>query len=358
MSSAEQVQTHDLEKTPTNREQSPASTASKGSEASHEPLPKGQGDVDAYASTFNPGWRFYLAFVSLCVITLMVALDATSLSVAIPKITAALHGDAIEGFWSGTSYLLTSTVFQPVLGSFSDIFGRKPIIMLSLALFGVGAILAAVTHGSMTLMLVGRSVQGIGGGGVLVLTEIVVTDLVPLRFRGNYYSMIGAMWAIGSVTGPIIGGVFSEEVSWRWIFWINLPFLGIGVPLVLAFLILNFRSTSLAQQLRRIDWIGMVLFIGSTIGFLIPITWAGVMYPWSSWRTLVPLLVSAAGLIAFIVWEDRFAPDPLIRTSVIKNRSAAVTYFCAFIQGLILWCSLYCKSTESLELVDSLLIMT
>ncbi|KAK0267511.1 hypothetical protein LTR35_016241 [Friedmanniomyces endolithicus] len=117
----------------------------------------------------------------------MAALDATSLSVAIPRITTALHGSAIEGFWSGTSFLLTSTVFQPVFGSFSDIFGRKPLIYISLVCFGLGAVLAAVTQGSMTVMLVGRSIQGIGGGGVLVLTEIVVTDLVPLRFRGNYF---------------------------------------------------------------------------------------------------------------------------------------------------------------------------
>lgn len=197
--------------------------------------------------------------------------------------------------------------------------------------------MAAVSH-NMILILAGRSIQGIGGGGVLVLTEIVVTDLVPLRFRGNFFSMIGSMWAVGSVTGPIIGGVFSQEASWRWIFWINLPFIGIGAPLVVLFLKLHFKHTSLAQQLRRVDWIGMVLFIASTIGFLIPLTWGGIVYPWSSWRTLVPLLICAVGLVGFVVYEDRFAPDPLIRMSVIKTRTAAVTYFGDFIQGIILWC--------------------
>ena len=114
--------------------------------------------------------------------------------------------------------------------------------------------------------------------------------------------------------------------------------------MVILFLKLNFRVTTLAQQLRRVDYLGMVLFIGSMTGFLIPLTWGGVQFGWTSWRTLVPLLVSAAGLIAFVIWDDRFAPDPLIRTSVLKNRTAAVTYFGDFIQGLILWCSLYCKS--------------
>ncbi|KAK5735567.1 hypothetical protein LTR17_008100 [Elasticomyces elasticus] len=302
-----------------------------------------QGTVDnAHATTFTPGWRFYLAFISLLVITLMAALDATSLAVAIPRITSALHGTAIEGFWSATSFLLTSTVFQPVFGSFSDIFGRKSMILISLFCFGLGAILAAVAHGSMALMLVGRSVQGVGGGGVLVLTEIVITDLVPLRFRGQYFSLMGAMWAIGSVSGPLVGGAFSVGPKlWRWIFWINLPFLAIGTPLVIIFLNLKFKQTTIMQQLRRIDWVGAVLFIGSTTGFLIPLTWGGVMYSWSSWRTLVPLIISAAGLVAFVVWEEKYAADPLIRISIVKNRTVALTYAGDFLQGLLLWCNLY-----------------
>ena len=185
-----------LEKTPAKREDSPA--LSTPEDTSQREL-KGQGDVDAYASTFNPGWRFHLALVSLLVITLMAALDATSLSVAIPKITTVLHGTAIEGFWSGTSFLLTSTVFQPIFGSLSDIFGRKPMILIGLAFFLAGAVLAAVAH-SMTLLLIGRSIQGTGGGAILVLVEIVITDLVPLRFRGNYFSSVAAMWAIGMYT--------------------------------------------------------------------------------------------------------------------------------------------------------------
>jgi MFS family permease len=234
-----------------------------------------------------------------------------------------------------------AAVFQPVIGSFSDIFGRKPLVYLSLVFFLVGAILAAVTQNTMALLLVGRSIQGIGGGGVLVLTEIIVTDLVPLRFRGNYFSLIASMWAIGSVSGPLIGGAFSQNVTWRWIFWLNLPFIGVGAPMVVLFLKLKFRVTTLGQQLRRVDWIGMVLFIGSTTGILIPITWGGVNYPWDSWRTLVPLLVSAAGFAVFIIWGDRFAPDPLIRTRVMKSRTAAVTYLQDFIHGLVIWSSLY-----------------
>lgn len=292
---------------------------------------------------FEPGYRFFLAFGSLCVITLMAALDATSLSVALPQMAHALNGTAIEAFWAGTSFLLTSTVFQPVLASFSSIFGRKNLIYLSLIFFGVGAVVAAVAKANdgMAMLLIGRSIQGIGGGGIIVLTEIITTDMIPLRVRGNYQSFIGLMWAIGSVTGPIIGGVFAQEVSWRWIFWINLPFIGIGSVLIAAFLTLAPLSGDFYTKLRRVDWVGCVLFVGSTVGFLIPLTWGGVMYPWSHWRTLVPLLVSIAGLIAFIVWEERFATEPLIPFRVMKNRTAAANYLGTFLQGLILWCQLY-----------------
>jgi len=130
----------------------------------------------------------------------------------------SLGGTAIEAFWAGTSFLLTSTVFQPVLGNFSSIFGRKPIIYISLTIFGVGAIIAALAK-NFGVILAGRSIQGIGGGGVITLTEIIVTDLVPLRERGKWFSFISAMWALGTVVGPLLGGGFAQNVDWTWIFW-------------------------------------------------------------------------------------------------------------------------------------------
>ncbi|OCL11843.1 MFS general substrate transporter [Glonium stellatum] len=302
--------------------------------------PSEKSSASTTESGFNPGWRFYLAFSSLSVITLMAALDATSISVALPIMAKVLKGTAIEAFWSGTSFLLTSTVFQPVLGSFSHIFGRKPLVFFSLALFTAGAIIAALAH-DFTVILVGRSIQGIGGGGIICLTEIIVTDMVPLRERGKWFSFISSMWAIGTVTGPLLGGGFAQNVSWRWIFWINMPFVGIGVTMIILFLHLNYKTSSFLSKLRRVDWLGTVLFLASTTGFLIPITWGGVMYPWSSWRTLVPLILCALGLLAFFIHQERFAAEPLIRTEVLKSRTAAATYFATVIHGVVLWSLLY-----------------
>ena len=163
--------------------------------------------------------RFYLAFCTLSVITLAAALDATSLGVALPIISQDIHGTAIEAFWSGTSFLLTSTVFQPVFAMFSHISGRKPLVLIALTFFAVGAIVCA-TAGNFTVMLVGRSIQGIGGGGIIALAEIIVTDLVSLRQRGKYFGFLSMMWAVGSTTGPILGGSFAQNGA----FWIQTYF--------------------------------------------------------------------------------------------------------------------------------------
>jgi len=176
------------------------------SETSQSPTPE----------KFQPGWRFIAAFISLCVITLMAALDATSISVALPIMAKALSGSAIEAFWSGTSFLLTSTVFQPIIGSFSHVFGRKALIYISLAFFLAGSIIPAAAN-NFTVVLVGRSIQGVGGGGILCLTELVVVDTVPLRERGKWFSFFGAMWSLGTVAGPLLGGGFSQNVTWRWV---------------------------------------------------------------------------------------------------------------------------------------------
>ena len=125
----------------------------------------------------------------------------------------ALKGTAIEAFWAGTSFLLCSTIFQPSFAELSHIFGRKPLVMLALVFFLIGAIVAATANGFGPL-LVGRSLQGVGGGGLIALTEILVTDLVPLRQRGQWFGVISAMWSLGSVIGPIIGGAFAQSVSW------------------------------------------------------------------------------------------------------------------------------------------------
>ncbi|KAJ5424556.1 Major facilitator superfamily domain general substrate transporter [Penicillium cf. griseofulvum] len=299
---------------------------------------KRKGKVDN--EKFTLGRRGILVFFTLSVLTLMAALDGTSLSVALPEIAKELNGTAIEAFWSGTSFLLCSTVFQPSFASFSNIFGRRPMIMIALLFFCVGAVISAIAN-NFTYMLIGRSIQGVGGGGIISLSEVIITDLVPLRWRGQYFGILSAMWSVGSVTGPILGGGFSENVSWRWIFHINFPFIGVGGILVILFLNLKLAPSSLMEKLRRIDYFGTVLFVGSMSSFLIPLSWGGISYDWNSWQTLAPLCIGGVGLIIFGFYEYYFASDPIVPPVIFQNRTAIASFIGSVLQGLILWCALY-----------------
>ncbi|KAK6950127.1 hypothetical protein Daesc_008453 [Daldinia eschscholtzii] len=304
---------------------------------------------------FKPDRNFVLAFLSICIITLAAALDATSLSIGLPIITEDLKGSAIEAFWTGTSFLLTSAVFQPVIAGLSHVFGRKNLLIISSILFVVGAIICAVAR-NFTVMLAGRSVQGIGGGGILALGEIIVTDLVPLAARGTWFGYLGSTWALGSVAGPLLGAVFAESVTWQWIFWINLPIVGVGMILLVPFLKLESTPGKLSTKIRTFDWIGSIIFVAGTVGFLIPVTWGGVMYPWDHWRTVVPLLLGFDGIIAFAIyewWLSRRAFDaegnalpgehiePIVRFSIFNNYTMIITFISTVLHGVVVWSLLY-----------------
>jgi hypothetical protein len=270
----------------------------------------------------------------------MVALDGTSISVALPTIAQKLHGSALEAFWAGTSFLLTSTVFQPLFASFSHIFGRMPLTIVAMTLFLVGVLVAALAQ-NFELLLAGRTIQGVGGGRIIALSEIIVTDLVPLRVRGQWMGVLAGTWALGSVSGPVIGGAFAQVGAWRWIFWLNLPFIGTGYPMVLLFLKLNIVPESIMEKLRRVDWMGSVVFVASTTSFLIPLTWGGIMYPWTHWRTLVPLIIGGAGAVGFVLYEKYVALEPLFRLSVFENRTAALGFIESALHGILVWTILY-----------------
>lgn len=183
-----------------------------------------------------------------------------------------LHGSAIQAFWAGTSFLLTSTVFQPTFASFSHVFGRKPIIIFALILFTVGSAICTAAN-NLTILLIGRSIQGIGGGGLSALTYVIVSDMVDLRSRGKWFSFISLQWAIGSVSGPVIGGALAEHSDWRGIFILNFPFCVVGFIGIIAFLKLNYKVGSVWEKLKKVDWIGSVIFVASITSFLIPLTW-------------------------------------------------------------------------------------
>ncbi|KAH0444190.1 MFS multidrug transporter [Colletotrichum camelliae] len=289
---------------------------------------------------FKPSREFLLAFGALCTVALAVAFDATTLSVALPTMSAELGGTALEAFWSGTSFLLASTVLQPTVAGLSSIFGRKPLVYVSALFFAAGSVVGAVAK-SFRVVIVGRTIQGVGGGGILALCEVIVTDLVPLSVRGQWFSLLSAVWSVGTVTGPLIGAGFAQNVTWAWIFWINLPIIAIGVVMIFFFLKQAKIPGDIAGKLGRFDWLGSFLFTAGSTSFLFGISTGGVMYEWKSFRSLLPLVLGVFILVAFGAWELRFAKEPMIDKGIFNNWTMVANYIMTVFHGMILWSLLY-----------------
>ncbi|KAI1400273.1 MFS general substrate transporter [Hypoxylon fuscum] len=287
------------------------------------------------ATTEKKSLGFYLSFFAINVLVFIYSLDATSLAVAIPAIAAELHGTALESFWAGIAYYLGLVVSQPLYTSISDVFGRKPPLYVAFVLFLAGSLTFSLAR-NMAAIIAGRIIQGLGGGGLDVLGEIIVSDMTTLKERPVYLGIMALPIALGSILGPTVGALFSDFVTWRWIGWINLPLLGVACPLLLFFLRLRSLGSSLEAKMKRLDWGGMSMFaVGCTV-FILPLSWADALYPWNSYQTIVPLLLGAALLVVFAVYEAK--PEaPVIPHRILRSRTAAVTLCGAFIHGMILF---------------------
>ncbi|TGJ83587.1 hypothetical protein E0Z10_g5158 [Xylaria hypoxylon] len=297
-------------------------------------------EMDSTELKFKPGLRFRAAFGSLCVLFFATALDAMTLAPALPAISNELHGTALQAFWTGTSFLLASTASQLTFGALSQSFGRKYLILLAVSLFFIGSILTASAE-SIAVLLLGRTIQGLGGGGIVTLVEITITDLVPSRHRGSWFGYQSAVSAVGTAAGPIVGGGFVDSIGWRWVFWINLPLCAIGFTAILAFLRLHKVPGAFVTNIIAFDWMGVVLLTASLTAFLVSISWGGVMFPWSSWQTLVPLILGILGIPLFIIYERNVPNDPIVRLSIFRRRSAMVNYLGTVIHGIVTWCLVY-----------------
>lgn len=207
-------------------------------------------------------------------------------------------------------------------------------------LFTASSIVCGVAK-DFTTLLIGRVIQGIGGGGIITLAQIIYGDIVPLRQRPQYFALVLGAWALGSTIGPIIGGVFVQKATWQWCFWINLPICGIALPMSFFFVKLQTERKSLLEKLRLVDWTGGFIFIASLTAALVAISSGGIDHPWDSWRTIVPLAVGIVGTLVSLVWERYFAKNPFLRHSLFPNLSAIATHVSAFFQGLMLFTALY-----------------
>eukprot|EP00842_Homolaphlyctis_polyrhiza_P002175 jgi/Hompol1/2959/HPOL_006250-RA len=227
--------------------------------------------------------------------------------------------------------MLTSTSFAPLYGRFAEIFGRKYSFLAAIFIFEVGSLICGLAT-SMNVLIVGRAVSGMGGGGIFSLSLIIISDIVSIRDRPKYQGIIGAVFGLASVVGPLLGGLFTDSLSWRWCFWINLP---IGaVTFVAVTFLLRFPSPqgSMLSKLQRIDYLGTILIIGATICLLIPLEYGGSTWPWVDWRTLTMLFLSMI-LFGLVIVAENYAHEPIIPPSLFENRSVYALLAIAMLLG-------------------------
>jgi MFS family permease len=275
------------------------------------------------------------------------ALDQTIVAPAMPVMAAALgHADYLP--WVVTAYLLTATAVAPLYGKLSDIHGRRPVIFLAIAMFLLGSIACAVAPTMLTLVLA-RALQGAGGGGLFTLAQTVIGDLVPPRERGRYAAWFAGMWAAASLSGPILGGVFAEHFHWSLIFWINLPVIALGLPIVWNPL----ARLSIRGRKHRLDIGGAVLLVVATSLLMLALTWGGSRYPWASPPILALLASSTLFWTVFAVHLLR-AEEPLIslvvlRDPVILGVASAMFLTQASVIGLTVYLPTYLQSYHGLS---------
>ncbi|KAJ0108528.1 Major facilitator superfamily general substrate transporter [Diaporthe amygdali] len=290
---------------------------------------------------FKRGPRFWAIISTLCVIGLLSALENTVVTTSLPYIVNELDLGR-DYIWVTNVFFLTSAAVQPMFGQFANIFGRRYVTLAIVALFTIGsAIAGGASNGAM--LIAGRAIQGMGSGGINMIVDIIVSDLVPLRERGNYMAVVLVVYFVGTALGPYIGGAIVESTSWRWVFYINLPIGGVSMIMIIVFLQVKYnKEMTFAQKIRRIDYIGNALLIGSTVAVLYSLTYGGTLYQWSSGRIIAPLVIGLLGLVAFIGFESlNFVIEPVVPPRLFANRTSATVFAVTFLNSALLYWMLY-----------------
>ncbi|TPN66408.1 MFS transporter [Mesorhizobium sp. B1-1-1] len=282
---------------------------------------------------------------------LLAALDQTIVAPAMPTIARALgHAEYLP--WIVTGYLLTATAMAPLYGKISDVYGRRPTVYGAILIFLAGSLVSAMAP-NMFVLVIGRAIQGAGGGGLFALAQTVIGDLVPPRERARYAAWISGTWAVASIAGPLLGGTFAEHLHWSLIFWINIP-LGI-----LAMAIINkpLRKLPVAARRHRIDGLGALLLVAATALLLLALNWGGSEYPWLS-TEILGLVASSLVLWGAFALRLLRATEPLISLEVLSNPIVLAGTLSMFLLqaaniGLSVYLPVYLQSVIGLSASES-----
>ncbi|CAG8704484.1 21884_t:CDS:2, partial [Dentiscutata erythropus] len=255
------------------------------------------------------GVALFLVSFGLACAVFLAALDQTIVATALPSIASEFNG-LDQMAWVVTSYLLTLTSFQPIYGKLSDIFGRKATFLFSISLFELGSLLCGIANNIVSLIIY-RAIAGIGAGGIFGLGLVIIADIVSAKDRGKYQSIISVCFGVASVAGPLMGGAFTDHLSWRWCFFINLPLGAIAIISVIVFLHMQRPSGSVFEKIYRIDFLGIIIMIASTICLLLPLNWGGSTYAWDSPVVIGLFCAGAVGYIIFGLVESYVVNEPV-----------------------------------------------
>ncbi|KAI9662177.1 MAG: hypothetical protein M1831_002873 [Alyxoria varia] len=283
------------------------------------------------AKKSNRSWRFWTILLSLCLVAFISSVDATIVTTALPTIIREIGGVESQYVWIANSFVFASTAPQPLFAQISNIFGRRNPMLVAVSLFMLGSGVAAGAR-DVPMLIAGRTVQGLGTGGIYVLLDILICDLVPLRERGKYLSIVLSTAAIGVTVGPLIGGALAEA-NWRWIFYLNLPVAGVALVSIFLFLNVQYtRSPSWARALSRVDLLGNAIFIPSIVALLLGLVQGGVQHPWDSYKIVVPLVLGLLGWAAFHIHQaSPLCKEASMPPRIFANRTSAACFLLTFL---------------------------
>ncbi|KAK6207090.1 hypothetical protein LQW54_007519 [Pestalotiopsis sp. IQ-011] len=306
---------------------------------------------------YPTGLKVWLIIMSLCLAVFLVALDQTIIAPALGAITAQ-YGSVKDIGWYGASYLLTSTALQPVYGTIYRLFDIKLAFLGAVALFELGSLVSAVAPSSVAF-IIGRAIAGLGTAGIFSGSIVIMSYTLPLRRRPIMFGLFGGMWGIASVAGPLLGGVFTDHVTWRWCFYVNLP-IG-GAAMVVVFFFLNIsrtdndddevRSGSFLSRILQLDLLGAGILVPSIVMLLLALQWGGAEYPWSDSR-IVGLFVGAGIMILLFAGVEYWQQDKgLLPPRFFKNRDVLSAMLFSFFFGacffaMIYYLSLYFQAVQ------------